>query len=254
MYAANDVGIGQPYPFGKVKTSIFPSLGCALSAGHLLQPRFERIIHTLRCPIHHISAFTSHSRSAFKFVWETVANVALFNNDAFDLNSWYDNIQDNIREPEDVASLQSIGLHTVARAGTGNLFDAHLISGSIKLSSKIGRGGGGGNPFAAQHAAKRASRSSLLRDGKIQNVEKDNERLNESQNRRLQSDTSSTWHIEKSNFSKLMPDESCLPEHRSKSDLLRDVYVILNRTHKSVLMMWMNVETDVSHTFGCLSK
>jgi hypothetical protein len=70
----NDVGTGVPYPYGWVRSfNASKERGCNVEQDDLHSPRFERVVHQLRCPIAHISAFTSHDRLAASFVYYTLA-------------------------------------------------------------------------------------------------------------------------------------------------------------------------------------
>lgn len=58
FYAANDVWTGEPYPHR-----------ARLQRVSFLSPRFERVIHVVRCPLKQISSFTSHLDKTYQFVF-----------------------------------------------------------------------------------------------------------------------------------------------------------------------------------------
>lgn len=57
QYAVNDVFSRSSYPHHAY-----------LAMSSLASPRFEYIFHVTRCPLRHISAFTSHLTSTYQFI------------------------------------------------------------------------------------------------------------------------------------------------------------------------------------------
>lgn len=58
MYAVNDIVIGQPYPFR-----------ARLIDSSIDSPRFERVVHVVRCPMNQISSLTSHTKQTYDFIF-----------------------------------------------------------------------------------------------------------------------------------------------------------------------------------------
>ena len=70
MYAVNDVISGLPYPFrGRLADSSDTS------------PRFEQVVHVVRCPMDQISSLTSHTRQSYDFIFRSMQAFNLSSSD-----------------------------------------------------------------------------------------------------------------------------------------------------------------------------
>ena len=63
----NDRFLETFYPFGRISESSFPR--------PFFFPRFQRVIHVVREPLSHISAFTSHSNKTYRFAHQSLTKL-----------------------------------------------------------------------------------------------------------------------------------------------------------------------------------
>lgn len=249
MYAVNDALLGQQqqYPFGRFRRSVFPHMQCEVYPGELHAPRYSRVVHELRCPIHHISAFTSHDRRVYEFVWDALAYPPFSTFDAassevleeddspasFDAKAWVaqqqsaGRVADDPRLVADIAVLKQLGLLSSQKPRDHDPAD--------EFKQVLGRGGGGGNPFAKQHSKAGASRSSVLHHVKKHHHHHAMKEKQERISYRTGSDESrgkQRRHLADGVVPgvgwldrRTLPSEKCLPSNRDHDSLLRDVCV-----------------------------
>ena len=232
MYAVNDAFIGQHYPFGRFQRSVFPHLQCEVYPGELHAPRYSRVVHELRCPIHHISAFTSHDRRVYEFVWNALAYAASSDTTgedtsaSFDAEAWLAQWQRDGRVADDPRLIADIAVFMQSGLLPSQPRDNDPAD---EFEQRFGRGGGGGNPFAKQRSKAGASRSSVLHHVEKHHAMKERERVSNptgfrshgKQHRRLVEGAAHVGWLD----SRTLPSEKCLPSYRDHSSLLRDVYV-----------------------------